>query len=79
VSPDCKYLIRTLPAMVQDDHDPEDIDSSKDDHAVDALRYGAMSRPSPTRFVKDETLTPNSIGWWKKYPTGKPEPRGVLV
>jgi hypothetical protein len=79
VSPDCKYLIRTLPAMVQDDHDPEDIDSSKDDHAVDALRYGAMSRPSPTRFVKDETLTPNSIAWWKKYPTGKPEPRGVLV
>jgi hypothetical protein len=77
VSPDCKYLIRTLPAMVQDDHDPEDIDSAKDDHAVDALRYGAMSRPSPTRFVKDESLKPNTIGWWKKYPTGRAQTTGV--
>lgn len=79
VAPGCKYLIRTLPAMVQDEHDPEDIDSTKDDHAVDALRYGAMSRPSPTRFVKQETVEPNSIGWWKKYPTGKPRQAGVLA
>jgi hypothetical protein len=79
VAPECRYLIRTLPAMVQDDHDPEDIDTTKDDHAADALRYGAMSRPSPTRIVTTETLRPNSIGWWKRYPTGRLQPKGVLA
>lgn len=63
VSPECTYLIRTLPAMVQDDHDPEDIDTTKDDHAVDALRYGLMSRPSPTRIVVDETPGPGTWGY----------------
>jgi hypothetical protein len=48
----CKYLVRTIPSQVQDRHDPDDLDSAKDDHAVDAWRYGAMSRPAPTRFVK---------------------------
>jgi hypothetical protein len=51
VDPGCAYFLRTLPAQVQDDHDPDDLDSSGDDHAVDAWRYGAMSRPSPTQFV----------------------------
>lgn len=56
VSPSCAYLIRTLPAQVQDVHDPEDIDSAKDDHAVDALRYGAMSRPSPTHVHREHKI-----------------------
>jgi hypothetical protein len=77
VSPDCKYLTRTLPAMVQDDHDPEDIDTGKDDHAVDALRYGAMSRPSPTRMVVDETMPVGSIGWWKQHEAGKQSAGGL--
>lgn len=63
VSPKCTYLIRTLPAMVQDDNDPEDIDTTQEDHAVDALRYGAMSRPSPTRIVKDNTPGPGTWGY----------------
>ena len=80
ISPDCRYGRRTVPSMVQDDKNPDDMDTTGDDHWCDAKRYGAMSRPSPTRFVKDETLKPNSLGWWKKYPTGKPEPPGgVLV
>lgn len=79
VDPNCKYLIRTLPAMVQDKDNPDDLDSSKDDHAVDALRYGAMSRPAPTRFTKDEAPKPNTVGWWKKYPTGKVTTEGVLA
>jgi hypothetical protein len=66
MSPACKYLSRTLPAMVQDKNDPEDIDTAKDDHAVDALRYGAMSRPSPTRVERDEKPPVGSLGWWKQ-------------
>lgn len=51
VEPTCKYLIRSLPAQMSDRKDPDDIDTGGDDHAVDALRYGAMSRPSPTRLM----------------------------
>lgn len=47
----CPYLTRTLPQLVSDDHKPEDINSDSEDHAADALRYGAMSRPAPTRFA----------------------------
>ena len=52
--PHCKYLRRSLPAQVSDKHDPDDINTGGDDHAVDALRYGAMSRPAPTRFRKPD-------------------------
>ena len=41
----CVNLIRTLPNLVAKDDDPDDIASQQDDHACDALRYAAMSRP----------------------------------
>ena len=63
VSPLCRYGRRTIPAMVMDKHDPEDLDTTKDDHWCDALRYGAMSRPAPTRFVDVKPAPPpGSIG-----------------
>lgn len=79
VEPTCKYLIRTLPAMVQDPKDPDDLDTAKDDHAVDALRYGAMSRPSPTRIVKDDSPPPNSWDWWKSYHEGQERRSGQVI
>ena len=36
----CKHLIRTLPAMVYDKRNPEDIDPSCEEHCVKALMYG---------------------------------------
>lgn len=62
VHPRCGYLKRTLPAAVRDDEEPEDVDTACDDHALDALRYGAMSRrrfanPSPIA-----THAPGTIG-----------------
>lgn len=39
----CTNLIRTLPLMVKDDHDPDDIDTTLEDHAPDAARYGLMA------------------------------------
>lgn len=71
ISPDCRYLLRTLPAMVSDEHDPDDLDTEQEDHAVDALRYGAMSRPSPTRIAKDERPPVGSFGWWKNWADNK--------
>lgn len=79
VDPGCRYLIRTLPAMVQDKNDPDDLDSSKDDHAVDALRYGAMSRPRPTVFVEKKELVPNSLPWLRQQHERAQRGSGVLA
>ena len=37
----CKHAIRTIPSLVFDDNDPEDLDSNGEDHAADAIR-GAL-------------------------------------
>jgi hypothetical protein len=54
IHPDCRYLIRSLSSAVSDKSNPEDVDTRIDDHALDTMRYGAMSRPAPTRV---KTLT----------------------
>ncbi len=41
----CTNLIRTLPALVHDEHDPEDVSDKCEDHGPEAIRYGVMSRP----------------------------------
>ena len=47
--PSCSYLIRSLAQATSAKNNPEDVDTNTDDHALDTLRYGAMSRPSPTK------------------------------
>ncbi len=44
----CPNLIRTFPLAIHDERNPEDIDSDGEDHALDSLRYGLMSRPKPS-------------------------------
>lgn len=41
----CFHLIRTLPDLTHDKNKPETYDTNGEDHAVDALCYGCMSRP----------------------------------
>jgi len=45
------YTIRTLPSLQVDPKKPSDISQGEgvEDHAADALRYWAMSRPAPSR------------------------------
>jgi hypothetical protein len=62
VDESCTYLRRTIPAAVSDKADAENVDTNIDDHALDALRYGAMSRPSPTRLVLESQLTTKMAG-----------------
>ena len=38
----CVNLIRTMPSLVYSDTRPEDMDTTGEDHAADALRYGVM-------------------------------------
>lgn len=55
IHPSCTYLIRTFAAAISDKNNPEDIDTTMDDHALDSMRYGAMTRPAPTSNRKKET------------------------
>ncbi len=43
----CTNLIRTLPMLIHDNHDPEDADTEPHEvtHGPDSVRYGIMSRP----------------------------------
>ena len=45
----CTNLIRTLPSLTFDEHFPEDVSGTCEDHAPEALRYGLMSRPVAPR------------------------------
>jgi len=45
----CTDLIRTLPMLVRDVKNPEDLNTDGEDHLADALRYLLMSRPRSSR------------------------------
>ena len=47
---DCRNLTRTIPLLVYDKADREDVSDHCEDHAGEAFRYGLMSRPSPSRL-----------------------------
>lgn len=75
----CYDLIRTLPEMVIDAAKPEDIDTTGEDHAVDSMRYGLMSRfiksspmyarhkaPKPMKYAKPSRYSINT-GLYERY------------
>jgi hypothetical protein len=43
-----------------DKNNPEDIDTTSEDHAYDALRYGCMSRPLGNTAIKSSIYRPVS-------------------
>lgn len=52
----CRHTIRTLPNLVLDAKDPEDVDTNLEDHAYDQVRYAVSSYPlSPVKKPEDET------------------------
>lgn len=78
VSPSCGYGRRTMPAQVMDPHDPNDLDTNKDDHWADALRYGAMSRPPQYQATRAAAPPPFlSLAWMRQW-QARQTPRGVL-
>lgn len=61
---DCRYLNRSISGAVSDDKDPDDVDTTSDDHALDAKRYGAMSRPHPLRkATAPRKYAPGTMGY----------------
>lgn len=47
----CKAFIRTIPLLIYDDHKPEDLDTSGEDHVADEVRYFCMARPIAPRMA----------------------------
>lgn len=45
----CKAFIRTMPVLQYDEHKPEDLDTTGEDHVADEVRYFLMSRPIKPR------------------------------
>jgi len=58
IGSECPELLRTVPALEYDKHDPEDVDSSGEDHAYDALAAFCLMRP-----YAPETLTLDNPRW----------------
>ena len=50
----CKDFIRTIPTLVYDDHDCEDIDTDGEDHIYDETRYFLEDRPLAPRIGYDK-------------------------
>jgi hypothetical protein len=74
----CPYLLRSIPSLLADKHDPEDVDSSLDDHGADMCRYFVMSRPSIAASESREAPAPALFSpAWLKGLTAKRE-AGVL-
>jgi hypothetical protein len=73
----CKHFIRTVPALVYDSANVEDIDTDGEDHIYDELRYVCMKNPVPAPAVKtaaprafdplstDEAYDKNE--WWRNH------------
>lgn len=60
--PRCAVTIRTIPSLIRDDKDPDDIDTTGEDHPADTIRYGVMARPTPTKFTEPIVeLLPDSM------------------
>ena len=57
----CPNLTRTIPDMIRDDKNPEDIDTTLEDHICDALRYALTHTQAPIKPPKVKPLLQQSI------------------
>ena len=68
----CNAFIRTVPLLMYNEHTPEDLDTSMEDHVADEVRYFCMSRPiRPNVPVKQPAILADPLeqyaGNMKKY------------
>lgn len=50
----CRHTIRTMPNLILDQDNPEDIDTSQEDHIFDCDRYSCMANPLASQPRKKE-------------------------
>ncbi len=67
----CRHFIRTVPNLVYDEADVEDVDTGGEDHIYDELRYVCMKNPiaTPTEGPSPVVITGPLDGWepYDKY------------
>jgi phage terminase large subunit len=80
VDPSCTYLRRTLPNAPCDPNDLDEIDEKAfpDVHGLESVRYGGMSRPSPTRVVVKNEPGPGTWGFETAWQDRQARRQGVL-
>lgn len=58
----CKHFIRTIPSLVYDEKDVEDVDTDGEDHIYDELRYVCMRNPiSPRQNIPPKPYDYNPL------------------
>lgn len=69
----CENLIRTLPYLVRDDKNVEDIADNQEDHPAESIRYFFMSRPrkAPTPKKKESEIQRHKKELIKKIKNGQ--------
>jgi hypothetical protein len=63
VTENCRGFIRTVPILVTDEDNWEDIDTDQEDHVADEWRYYLMSRPRRKKTEFEDRLTVHSDDW----------------
>ena len=64
----CKTFIRTIPLMMYSKTNPEDLDTSLEDHCADEVRYMCMSRPvEPALPAVREVILSDPLDQFKDY------------
>lgn len=62
----CRHFIRTVPALVYDQRDVEDVDTGGEDHIYDELRYVCMKNPiAPRPKVPAPPRPYDPLGLWE--------------
>ena len=62
----CTAFIRTVPLLIYDEKDPEDLDTSMEDHVADEWRYMCMARPiKPVLPVKERVILSDPLDQFK--------------
>jgi len=56
ITENCKSWIRTVPVLERDEKDPEDVDTTGEDHVADETRYVCASRPGKGTSNFDEVI-----------------------
>src|SRR5574340_1097733 len=59
---DCRNFIKTFPLLATDEHKPEDVDTTQDDHLYDALRYELTDEREQTKASESQRDNP----WLKR-------------
>lgn len=77
----CKDFIRTIPTLIHDEHNVEDLDTEGEDHIADEMRYFFMTRPmAPVSLPTPEDIYSSPLHLIldinpKDLPPARPLPR----